>query len=144
MDKLIAEILEIKGLTACPYVSFFVPVALEQSVHTGDQQIVANIKFSIIIEKGPVYVWLDDVCEGISIRVFLFSHALLDLAEGRQLDGVPSVSILPWLDDPNFIGVWSILFKESLELLAFPRVNMISFGYKLERVLAGNVLIVMV
>lgn len=56
MDKLIAEILEIKGLTACPYVSFFVPVALEQSVHTGDQQIVANIKFSIIIEKGPVYV----------------------------------------------------------------------------------------
>jgi hypothetical protein len=68
-----------------------------------------NVEFAIVVEEGLVNVRLDYIREGVSILVFLFRHALLNLIEWGQLYGVSTISVLSRLNDPYFIGLPCIL-----------------------------------
>ncbi len=62
----------------CSNISFLVPVALDESVDTGDHNVVSEIEFSFTIEKRSLYVRLYNMCFicAIVISFFLFELRL--------------------------------------------------------------------
>ena len=59
-------------MAACPYVTFFVPIAFETAIDTCKHHIVSDVEFTIFVEKGFIDIGLYDVGEKLSILMFAF------------------------------------------------------------------------
>lgn len=71
VNKLIIKLLQIKSLRRSPYITWLIPVPLNQTIHWSNKQIVSNIKFPTIIQKRS-QIFLYNVCFWLTIFMKLF------------------------------------------------------------------------
>ena len=118
MNKLVIEVLELEGFAACADVALFVPIAFEDAVDAGEQDVMPDVEFATAVEKGLVYVGLDYIGECISVLVLLAAQALLDSTERRKLNCLAAVRILSWFYYPYSCWILSILPQKLFEFFA--------------------------
>lgn len=72
MNKDIVKILQIENLTARSYIALSIPITLNNSIHACQQNVMANIKLSIVVKKRTIYIRLDNVSHWLTILVLTF------------------------------------------------------------------------
>lgn len=104
-----------------------------------------DIKLSIIVEERLVYVWLDDVGEGLPVLVLPFSsQQCIDRTELGQYNSVAPVAVLPRFYDPHFVLFILVLSYEVSICLLLHWFDMVGFRNIIKRVLIFNPLVVIV
>lgn len=83
MNILICEIVKVKLFAAGSDIPFLVPKTFNDAVDAGQEHIVSDVEFAIIVKEGSVDVGLDDIGERVTVWVPLSCHTLLDFAKRR-------------------------------------------------------------
>ena len=116
MNVLVGKILHVELFAGCSDVAVLIPVSLLVPIHTRQQDVCADIEFSLLVEEGH-YVLLQDVSPWSAQFVdFVLPNNLLNLFEAfDDLNPCSSVSVLARFDKPGipFLGPEAIF-----ELLA--------------------------
>ena len=104
-----------------------VPVALDESVHAGHHDVVAQVEFAFEVEEGTFDVGLDDEgAVGAVVVPFFFFEEGFDVFEGEaHFDSVSAVAVFSGFDDPGvvlldfsfFLVVFGDLFGSLLVIL---------------------------
>lgn len=61
MNEFVVYVLEVVEFTGSSDVAIFVPVSFDLSINTGKHDIVSNIEFPIVVEKGFVDIRLNNI-----------------------------------------------------------------------------------
>ena len=64
------EAVDVKLVGSCSNVALLKPISFHHSIDLADHHIMPNVKFTFFVEKGAVYVELDD--EGFFTSVIVF------------------------------------------------------------------------
>lgn len=91
------------------------------------EEVVANIKFTAVVEKRSCQVVLEDVSNALPVLVSGFWKMGTNSSKSRQFNGPAPICVLSWFHNPHFVGLNLILFHELRILRIISRFDMISF-----------------
>lgn len=97
------EVEDIELVRSGPYISFFVPVGLENPIQLADHHVVPDVEFASLVKEGPIDVKLHD--EGLLGAVLVLAFTLHDgvklvyLVDDRY--AVTAIGQLAWLHNPD-------------------------------------------
>ena len=120
------KIVDIVRIGGCPHISLLIPVDSSNPIEIADEHILPQVEFSVVVEKRPIYVHLNNKCFwawskllifiGLALAVIFINSVttltpcfsedvskLINLV--NDCDSIPSVRVLTWLDNPNVSGL---------------------------------------
>ncbi len=117
------EAMDVEFIWRCADVPLFIPVGSSDPENVCDQNVVADVEFSVVVEEWSVDVHLDDECALLRILVFgvtvdwyvgwgwwcleLFLLIVVWLTRGLFHYGVKLVNLVDDRDSSTLIGVLS-------------------------------------
>jgi hypothetical protein len=60
VNKLVVNVFQVILFAGGSYVAVFVPVPLDDSIYSGDQDVASNVEFSFVVQKGILHILLDE------------------------------------------------------------------------------------
>ena len=158
MNIFVGKVLHVKLFAGCSDIAVLVPVSLLVPIHTRQQDVCPDVKFSLLVKEGH-YVLLQDVSPWPTQLVdFVLSDNLLDFFETfDDLNPCSSVGVLARFDKPGIpllgseaifkllallfllllldgLGSPIVLFIEEAKLFALEISDMVGHGDVLERI----------
>lgn len=103
MNKPISNIFEVEVLAARPQISLIVPVTLQVAVDRSEESVAPDIKLPVLVEKGLLDIFLNDVGSLLAVDVCI-RYNLLNLRELlADLNAATSISVFAWFHYPNLL-----------------------------------------
>lgn len=120
MDQRVAVALQTELRRGCADISFLVPVKFKDSVDTGDQGVVSDVKFSFLIKHRVLEIFLQDKSTKLAIPVFLPPiEPNFDVIQGvTYCNSIASVGVFTWFAYPHVseVALGSLCFFDGLHL----------------------------
>jgi hypothetical protein len=93
MNGLIPHLIDIELVAGCSDVAFSKPIGLHNPMESTHHHIMPDVKFSVLVEQRPLYIFLDNVSllDAIEMFFFLFQDMIKLVELIDDGDALPSI-----------------------------------------------------